>query len=111
MIGLNQQDSRIVVLDLCQLLVSSAIPPSILSDSTQVNRKQTACKAKPEKSPRAGMSEVGCDWGSCLFRGVFSVGCVHTGSHVQVHMRAYVNEGAHSRVEIWLVSMFVHAIG
>lgn len=33
MIGLNQQDSRIIVLDLCQLLVSSAIPPTILDDS------------------------------------------------------------------------------
>lgn len=92
MIGLNQQDSWIIVLDLCQLLGSSAIPPTILGDSTQVNWKQTACKATPEKSQRAGMSEVGCDGSSCLFGGVLSVGCAHTGSHVQ---------GSHNLICSW----------
>lgn len=110
-IELNQQDSRIIVLDLCQLLVCSAIPPTILGDSTQVNQKQTACKAIPEKSQRAGMSEVGCNGRSCLLGGVLSVRCAHAGSHVQVHMRAYVHGGAHSQVEIWFVYMFVYAIG
>lgn len=57
------------------------------------------------------MSEVGCDWSSCLLGGVFSVGCAHTGSHVQVHMQVYVHVGTDSLVEIWFVCMFVYAIG
>lgn len=92
MIGLNHQDSWIIVLALCQLLGSSAIPPTILGDSTQVNWKQTACKATPEKSQRAGVSEVDCDGSSCLLGGVFSVGCAHTGSHVQ---------GSHNLICSW----------